>query len=81
MYTRLPRCRSVLSLASAHTPTSLYPQGAPCDLDGAARGIRTLDPLFTKEPLWPLSYHGIVSDSDYSPIAVTWLRFRMPDTC
>jgi hypothetical protein len=26
---------------------------------GADRGIRTHDPLFTKQPLWPLSYVGI----------------------
>lgn len=25
---------------------------------GADRGIRTHDPLFTKQPLWPLSYVG-----------------------
>ena len=28
-------------------------------LCGADRGIRTHDPLFTKQPLWPLSYVGI----------------------
>lgn len=30
----------------------------PAYLRGADRGIRTHDPLFTKQPLWPLSYVG-----------------------
>ena len=34
------------------------PRSELCQALGAGGGSRTHDPLFTKQPLWPLSYAG-----------------------